>query len=170
MSRRIETQASRTAEWACISRAVSYLETRETYKSGDWVAPHLVPSYLQGLVKIGLVRSVLTGVIASRLVTGLYEYVTVRTKYIDGVFQEVLKDGFTQILILGAGFDSRAVRFPVESSHTKVFELDAPHSQRAKLEQYRRRKIAIPPNVVFVPIDFEKQTLSQRLAEAGFQK
>jgi len=35
MSRRIETQTSRTAEWTCLSRAASYAETDEHYQSGD---------------------------------------------------------------------------------------------------------------------------------------
>ena len=167
MARRIETQTSRTAEWTCLSRAASYAETDERYKSGDWVAPLILPRYMQVLLKIGLIRQLFTGRI---FVKGMYEYVIARTKYIDAVFQKAVQDEFAQILILGAGFDSRAIRFPSQDGKTKVFELDAPITQQAKIGQYQQRQIAIPSNLVFIPIDFERQTLPQRLTEEGFQK
>lgn len=167
VSRRIETKTSRTAELTCIARAVSYFETREQYKSNDWVAPHLVPPYLQVPMRIGFLRRTVWGRLAPK---GMYEYVIARTKYIDDVFQQALKDEFAQILILGAGFDSRGIRFAKAASKTTVFELDAPITQRAKIALYRRRGIGIPPALIFIPIDFENQTLSQRLTESGFHK
>lgn len=85
-------------------------------------------------------------------------------------WSKAAQDEFAQILILGAGFDSRAIRFPPQDGRTKVFELDAPITQQAKIEQYQRRQIVIPSNLVFIPIDFERQTSCQRLAEEGFRK
>ena len=56
---------------------------------------------------------------------GIYEYVIARTKYIDAVFRQSLSDRVSQILIFGAGFDTRALRFQDEARQTKIFELDA---------------------------------------------
>ena len=167
MSRRIETQTSRTAEMTCLSRAASYSETDVRYKSGDWVAPLILPRFFQVLLRIGFARRIF---IRRFFPPGMYEYVIARTKYIDDAFRKAVQDEFAQILIMGAGFDSRAIRFPSRAGKTKVFELDAPITQQAKIGQYQRRQISVPSNLIFVPIDFERQTLSQRLTEAGFQK
>lgn len=91
-----------------------------------------------------------------------------RTKYIDAVFKEVLADRFDQILIFGAGFDTRALRLQHIAGTTKFFELDIPITQDAKIRQYQKRGLHLPPNVVFIPIDFEKESLSIKLDEAGF--
>ena len=98
----------------------------------------------------------------------MYEYVIARTKYIDEVFKDALAYRFEQILIFGAGFDTRALRFQDVAGTTKIFELDAPITQDAKIRQYQKRGLSIPPNVVFIPIDFDKESLPVKLEEAGF--
>ena len=109
---RIETTTSRTAEWTCVSRAASSLESDNHYRSDDHIALLLVPTFLKLLLKltthIPLIRRFYSQVLAPK---GIYEYTIARTKYIDAVFKETLADGFDQILIFGAGFDTRALRF-----------------------------------------------------------
>jgi methyltransferase (TIGR00027 family) len=167
MTRRLETRTSRTAEWTCLSRAASYAETDVRYKSGDWVAPLILPELFRPIVGIGFARRIF---IRTFFPKGIYKYVIARTKFIDQVFDQAMRDGFAQILMMGAGFDSRAIRLPSRDGKTKVFELDAPITQQAKIGQYQQRKISVPANLIFVPIDFERQTLSQRLTEVGFRK
>jgi methyltransferase (TIGR00027 family) len=101
---------------------------------------------------------------------GIYEYTIARTKYIDAVFREALAEGFDQILIFGAGFDTRALRFQGEAGDTKIFELDVPITQRAKLGQYAQRGLSIPANVAFISIDFDQESLSGKLEEVGFTR
>jgi len=167
MKKRIETRTSRTAQWTCVSRAASSLESRAHYKSDDTLAVLLVPTFLSLVLKISTVRKLYGKVMAPK---GIYEYVIVRTKYIDKIFQEALAEQFDQILLFGAGFDTRAVRFQAESKGVKIFELDVPRTQAAKLAQYQRRKVPIPLNIVFVGIDFEKESLPQKLDAVGFEK
>jgi len=99
---------------------------------------------------------------------GIYEYVIARTKYIDAVFRQALAEGVDQVLIFGAGFDTRALRFQDECGDAGIFELDVPITQQAKLGQYRKRGLRIPENLVFIPIDFDRESLEERLAEEGF--
>jgi methyltransferase (TIGR00027 family) len=99
---------------------------------------------------------------------GIYEYVIARTKYFDAVFTEAIEQGFDQIVILGAGFDSRALRFNRLNRGTRIFELDAPTTQREKLKAYELKKLVIPENLVFIPIDFNQESLAQKTAQAGF--
>jgi methyltransferase (TIGR00027 family) len=101
---------------------------------------------------------------------GIYEYVIARTKYIDAAFKQALADGFDQVLVFGAGFDTRALRFHSVAGDATIFELDVPITQSAKLGQYKKRGLAIPTDVVFIAIDFDKESLTAKLDEAGFQR
>jgi methyltransferase (TIGR00027 family) len=165
--RRIESGASRTADMTCGCRAISYMESNPLYKSDDWVAPRLLPRLMQFLVRIPITRRLLSRVLGPQ---GIYEWVIARTKYIDDIFRQASARGFSQVLLFGAGFDSRAVRFQSELKHSQVFELDAPTTQTVKIGQYRRRGIEVPSNQTFVPIDFEKESVSGKLKEAGFDR
>jgi len=165
--KRIETKTSRTAEWMCLCRAISSLEKDRCYRSDDRVALSLLPDFLRLLIHIPFVGRLLLRVFAAK---GIYEYVIARTKYIDAVFRQSLSDQFSQILLFGAGFDTRALRFQEEARQTKIFELDAPATQEAKLVQYQKRHLSIPPNVVFVPIDFDRESLPLKLDQAGFKR
>ena len=101
---------------------------------------------------------------------GLYNYVIARTRYVDDVFQRALAERFRQILIFGAGFDTRALRFQHESRNSRIFELDVQATQSAKISQYHKRNLAVPANLTFIPIDFDKESLPDKLNGAGFQK
>lgn len=100
----------------------------------------------------------------------MYEYVIARTKIIDAEFKQAMEQGFEQILIFGAGFDSRGIRLGSNTKNVRVFELEAPLTQSAKIERYHRKKIAIPDNLVFVPIDFARESLRERLLQKGYKK
>jgi methyltransferase (TIGR00027 family) len=165
--RRIETTTSRTAAWTCVSRAASSLESDTHYRSDDHIALLLVPAFLRLLLHVPLVRRFYSQVLAPK---GIYEYTIARTKYIDAAFEEALAEGFDQILIFGAGFDSRALRFQTEAAGTRIFELDVPITQQAKLDQYAQRALSVPANVEFISIDFDRESLSEKLEEAGFGK
>jgi methyltransferase (TIGR00027 family) len=163
--RRIESATSRTAEITCLSRAVSSLETSSQLSSGDYLAVALLPSFFQVLVRIPLFRQFHRRVFAP---AGAYEYVIARTRYIDSVFTRAMAEGFEQALLFGAGFDTRALRFQVEARQANIFELDAPPTQQAKIQQYRRRRLDVPPNLCFIAMDFERDALPERLDQSGF--
>ncbi len=165
--KRIEFTTSRTAQWTCVSRAASSLEGDSYYHSADHIALLLVPTFLQVVLRIPWFRKFYSQVLAPK---GIYEYTIARTKYIDAVFQEALGQGVEQILIFGAGFDTRAVRLKTEPDAVQVFELDVPLTQQSKLKQYAKRGVIIPPNVTFIAIDFDKEALPDKLLAAGFRK
>ena len=100
----------------------------------------------------------------------MYEYVIARTKFIDSVFQNALKHNFDQILIFGAGFDRRGIRFSNSNNKTEIFELDAPITQTAKINQLKNRDIETKKNINYVSIDFNKDLLEDILLKSGFIK
>ena len=116
--RRIETRTSRTAEFTCMSRAASYRETRGCYKGTDNIAYALVPGFIKLLLRFPRFCKLYNKYLAPK---GIYEYVIARTKYIDSLFIDAFEQGFDQIVIFGAGFDSRAQRFNGLNKKTKIF-------------------------------------------------
>lgn len=166
MTKRIESKTSRTAEFTCMVRCLSYLEKRPQYKSDDYVSLIIMNSLIKFFIKFPVIKRCMI----NNFVSGMYEYVISRTKYIDETVKAALLDGTEQILILGAGFDSRGIRFRDTANRTKIFELDAPATQNAKIERYKEKGVNIPNNLIFIPIDFDKQSISDRLSECGFER
>ncbi len=166
MKRRIESKTSRTAEYTCLARCLSYLEKREQYKSGDAVSLVVMNNLIRPLLHFSLFKRQLM----KQYPAGMYEYVIARTKAIDGELKRALEQGIEQVLIFGAGFDSRGIRFRDASKNARIFELDAPATQKAKLERYREKHVEVPDNMVFVSVDFDREGLPECLDRAGFEK
>jgi methyltransferase (TIGR00027 family) len=135
---------------------------------------HLASSFiapgprLTALVKIPALRP-LARRTAERISPGAYYYELARVKHIDQVLSEQLAAGIEQLVILGAGFDTRAYRFADRLSTTSVFELD--HPVTAALKQARVRKVfgRLPGNVIYVSADLEQVDLFAALRHAGYR-
>jgi methyltransferase (TIGR00027 family) len=119
-------------------------------------------AYLPGL------RSAILS-LRERRMPGTLGAILCRTRYIDDVLRRSLEEGIEQLVILGAGFDTRAYRI-AGMDQVQVFEVDLPGTR--KLKQTRIEKVlgAVPENVTLVGIDFDRQNLDDVLRAAGFQK
>lgn len=78
------------------------------------------------------------------------------------------ENGKIQYVICGAGSDTFSFRN--DAPNIRVFEIDHPDTQRYKLEKIHDLQWNIPENVSFVPVDFEKDSMEEKLIEAGFDK
>ena len=76
------------------------------------------------------------------------------------------ENGKVQYVICGAGSDTFAFRN--DNRDIEVFEVDHPDTQRYKLEKIRELEWNLRNNVHYVPVDFEKERMSDKLLEAGF--
>lgn len=74
--------------------------------------------------------------------------------------------GVRQGVVLGAGLDTFGCRNPY--ADLRVFEVDHPDTQAWKRARLAEEGIAVPASLVFVPVDFERDTLANALARAGF--
>ncbi|MGD8968571.1 MAG: SAM-dependent methyltransferase [Anaerolineae bacterium] len=91
-----------------------------------------------------------------------------RTRYIDDALSRALETDLHQVVILGAGFDTRPYRVPgVDKTH--VFEVDHPAAQALKRTRLKHVLGGLPSHVTFVPIDFDRQSLGEAMATAGFR-
>lgn len=93
----------------------------------------------------------------------------VRTRLIDDLVEEALAQGARQLVLLGAGYDSRAFR--LDGARTAVvFEVDHPATQAAKRElagAWAARAGRAYDTVRFVPVDLMRQDLGDALRAAG---
>jgi methyltransferase (TIGR00027 family) len=94
--------------------------------------------------------------------------VAARTRLIDDTLQALTDRELGQLVILGAGFDSRPYRLDCLRK-VPVFEVDHPDTQIAKRAVLARRLGATPDNVTFVPSDFNLDALAETMAAAGYQ-
>jgi methyltransferase (TIGR00027 family) len=94
--------------------------------------------------------------------------VHIRTRHIDDVLADSLRAGATQLVILGAGLDSRAYRFSDALRGVRVFELDLSQTQNYKKARVRDVFGDLPAHVTYTPIDFATQDLATVLKGAGY--
>lgn len=97
---------------------------------------------------------------------GLPYHVALRTAAIDDALRAALREGASQVVLLGAGLDNRAQRL-AELARATTYEVDHPSTQRYKHERLERsgRAIAAVP----VPVDFERDRLDEALPAAGLR-
>ena len=165
--RTIEHKASNTAGYTCFSRACASGEQDERFRGPDDLAEVFLPLGAKFIRNVPFLRELFMRKVAP---PGIYEYVLARTKLLDEVFIDALETHFSQIVLLGAGFDTRALRFRSRNKRTKIFELDIQTTQQPKIDILNRKKVALPKELVFVPIDFNKQSLSDVLFAAGYEE
>ncbi|MGH8455449.1 MAG: SAM-dependent methyltransferase [Stenotrophobium sp.] len=100
---------------------------------------------------------------------GHHFYVIARTRYIDDFLQNQLASVPEQVVILGAGFDSRAYRFASVLRRAKVFEVDYPATSALKKLKIRNVLGDEPANVTYVPVDFNSDKLADSLGKNGYK-
>jgi methyltransferase (TIGR00027 family) len=131
------------------------------------MAEVFLPAFAKAILNVSFLRRFFMKQIAP---PGIYEYVLARTKLLDDIFVDALENNFSQIVLLGAGMDTRTLRFKSRNEGTKIFELDIQTTQRPKMEILNRKGVTLPEELVFVPIDFNRQGLSEALLAAGYER
>lgn len=160
------TRASHTAEYMALFRAVETALPASRRLFEDRYAAAFLPAPLRlvaAIARLPLVGRSVTWALDAGWPRTRSSGV-VRTRYIDDEVRGALAAGARQLLLLGAGFDSRAHRLP-EAAAATVFEVDHPATQSAKRSRLSRLPHA---DVRFVAVDFERDDLETALAAAGY--
>jgi methyltransferase (TIGR00027 family) len=96
-------------------------------------------------------------------------FIASRSRFSEDSLAAGVARGVRQIVVLGAGLDTFALRNPHAGLGVRVFEVDYPATQGWKRERLKQADIAIPSSLTFAPIDFERQSLADGLIAAGFR-
>ena len=78
--------------------------------------------------------------------------------------------GVRQIVILGAGLDTFALRNPHGAQQIRIYEVDHPATQAWKRQRLAEAQLALPPWLILVPVDFERDDVGEKLVAAGSQQ
>jgi methyltransferase (TIGR00027 family) len=94
-------------------------------------------------------------------------FIAIRSRIAEDALAAAIKRGVRQLVVLGAGLDTYAYRAP-HSLDLRIFEVDHPTTQAWKRVRLAEADIPLPAFLTFVPVDFERETLADGLAAAGF--
>jgi len=99
---------------------------------------------------------------------GVVGYLVARERAIDDLLLRTVAEGIDQLVILGAGYDARAYRFARQLRGVRIFEVDLPATQAAKIEKVSHFIDEVEVDVTYVPVDLARAPLEQALHAHGF--
>ena len=97
----------------------------------------------------------------------LRAHVLLRSRFAEDRLAAAVGRGVRQYVLLGAGWDTFALRQPGWAQRITIVEIDRPATQEVKRARLAELGITVPRNVVFAPVDFEETTLREALPAAG---
>jgi methyltransferase (TIGR00027 family) len=155
-------QSSRSAAGVALLRAIEAQKPEGERICYDPYARLFLPT-----ISFFFSELVVTSGIYERIAPGAVAFVVARERYIDDYLQACRAEGLDRVVILGAEYDTRADRI-AGIEQTRVFEIDHPASQEVKLKLLKKVVDPLPAHVTFVPLDFNTQTLDERLPACGY--
>jgi methyltransferase (TIGR00027 family) len=156
--------SSQTANIVTFFRAAANMSPNNQLFS-DPIAAQFLPAYLKiPLLMPGFPRYAAWAFRRRQFGGGIL----LRARYAEDCLRKCVEEGTQQYIILGAGWDSFALRRPVELKHVSVFELDFPTTQNQKLKRLQKHGFKLDDNVHLVPINFERTTIEDALRDTQF--
>jgi methyltransferase (TIGR00027 family) len=157
---------SRTALGAAICRLIEQSQPEKTRLFYDPAVKELVGAPIRILMQFAGMRN-FTIKQTDAVAQGIFGAQICRTRYIDDAVKAALSQGISQLVILGAGFDTRPYRLP-GMERVNVFEVDLPSVQNDKKKKILKYLGRLPDHVTFIPIDFDTQTLETVFTGTAF--
>lgn len=97
----------------------------------------------------------------------LRRFAAARSRFAEDGAAAAVRRGTRQIVVLGAGLDTFGLRAPHAAAGVVTFEVDHPATQAFKRARIAAAALAIPASLRFIAVDFERETLADRLAAGG---
>jgi methyltransferase (TIGR00027 family) len=167
-SMRDRSRSSYTAEAAASARAYGAMNPDPKLRGPDHLAIRFLGAFFRFVLLPGIRSRFLEEY--ERRGPGVFFHHQARTKLLDALLGAELARGATQVVVLGAGFDSRAYRFAeaLAAAGARVFEVDHPATGAMKQKRVKRLLGALPAHVTYVPVNFTKEVVEERLRAAGY--
>jgi len=159
-------KSSKTAEIVAAFRA-----SHTRYDNGsifaDPFAELFISKTAQRLLKSALRDKIFLRTLGAPALT-LMAAVIVRGRYTEDQLNHAVAQGTQQYVLLGAGFDTFAIRRAADFPELQIFELDHPATQAMKKQRLAAANLSLPNNHHFVSIDFEQQNIADALRNSAF--
>ena len=164
---RIDKKASETALFAAIHRFIANKEENPGFKGPDYLSKIFIPPVPKFFLSLRFFRNKVRLKLRKE-VPGTYEYMTARTRHFDDLFLKALEENIPQLVLLGAGYDTRAIRYKDQIKDTRIFEVDAPTIQIQKKKIIDKKNIKTPRQLIQVSTNFNKESIEDLLPQAGY--
>lgn len=162
-------RASWTAEITAVFRAVESIRPSKERLFHDIYADKFLRPSFRLLLKNRLLAKLALWTAIDRRFPGAADTIACRIRFVDDCLRKRIGTGIDQLVILGAGYDSRPYRF-AELTKIKVFEVDHPDTQILKKRKILNMFGMLPRHVTYIPVDFEKDRLMAKLTQAGYRR
>jgi methyltransferase (TIGR00027 family) len=103
----------------------------------------------------------------SPVAQSLRAHVVLRSRFAEDRLAEAVSRGITQYILLGAGLDTFAFRQPPWAQSLRILEVDRVQTQLLKRQLMDAADLSPPPNVSYLSIDFERESLHESLLQQG---
>lgn len=161
---------SRTSLHVAAGRAVGALEPDPSVRNPDFLAQTLLgdPSKLHFDLPILRALSLpYEEAMKDPAIAHHVQMMMIRTRFIDDALARAIAAGAAQVVVLGAGLDSRAYRCRDLLRGTRIFEVDHVATQELKRQRVRATVAHLPENLTYVAIDFLRDDLAGVLRRSG---
>lgn len=163
---------SRTAAYVAAGRAVGAREPDPEVRNPDYLAERFLGDdaarFDLDLPVMHALDLPYAEAMQDMEVAGTVRAMTVRTRFIDDALERAVDAGATQLLVLGAGFDSHAYRCQDLLQGISVYEVDRPVTQSWKRQRVDEVLGGPPENLTYVPVDFQADSLREVLTRHGY--
>ncbi len=158
--------ASKTAELAAVARAYHTLhESSQLFR--DELAISMCGPVWRTILSSRILIWFVTRVLMRRVMP-IVPIIYTRARFGEDCLEAALEDGVTQLVIVGAGYDTFAFRRPDLSEKLVVYELDHPATQEMKFRRMMAAGISKPANARYVKCDLAAETVLNALGRTDF--
>ena len=161
----MKNKSGNTAFGAAAVRLIEQYEPEDKRLFNDPVIYHLTNSLLRIILRSKFMRNYYIH-LSEKLIPGIIGGQICRTKFVDDKILQILQD-VQQILILGAGLDTRAYRLN-GIDQKMIYEVDLPHIQKYKKQKLIKYYGKLPVTVRYIPVDFNKMKTEAGLNNTSF--
>ena len=163
-------KAIKTGAGVAMARSIMMLYPKEKRLFEDPYSEKLLPPFYKFYLKLMRNPKKLDSIMkkSEKSSPGIMGWFLCRDRYVDDILTECLKKKEVETVVnLGAGMDCRGYYIP-GIERMRYFEVDHLDVIKKKVKQIKKIVGEFPDNVVYVPIDFQKQNLDVELKKAGY--
>ena len=135
----------------------------------DSLAIHLCSSFWRTIVSNRLLTRIVVQGILGKL-NPIMPEIYVRARWAEDNVESAVEQGIEQIVILGAGYDSFALRRHDLMARIQLWEIDQAATQREKFRRMDKHGLERHANAHYVEADFERDALENVLESAGVDR
>lgn len=166
-----ENRASVTAQNSAAVRVFETMRPLQEQICNDFLAFYFLSEEITRMTSPPGLKHTLSEIMNTweMLVPGVCGSIAARTRFMDDCLEKAIENQVEQLVILGAGYDTRAFRFNALKEKVKVFEIDHPATQESKLQRLKKHRAGCDHFITYIPVNFEKENFGKKLFSHGYE-